>query len=125
MKFFSVGKDGGPESSVTGYWLVEIKWLFSIVVLRFDGPSRDAYHDHAFNSVSWLLRGRLIETMLDGRINDYLASFWPIVTLRSCNHKVDSDGVSWVLSFRGPWRSTWKETRADGEHVLTHGRIEV
>lgn len=55
MKIFRKMKDGGGDSTVTGYFLIEIKSLFSVVLLRFDGESRDAYHEHAFNCVSWLL----------------------------------------------------------------------
>ena len=50
MRLFFKSKDGGPDSSVTGYWLIESKKLFSIVLLKFDGRSREAYHTHAFNA---------------------------------------------------------------------------
>ena len=53
-------KDGGPESTVTGYWLIEYKPLFSIVLLKFEGKSRDAFHTHAFNSLSWLISGNFL-----------------------------------------------------------------
>mgnify|MGYP001575993171 CR=1 FL=1 len=58
MKLFYYGKDGGPESHVWGFWLIEAKSLFSIVLLRFENGTREAYHSHAFNSLSWVLRGR-------------------------------------------------------------------
>jgi hypothetical protein len=59
MRFFHHGKDGGPESPVEGYWLFEIKWLCSIVLLKFNDGGREAYHSHAFNALSWLLKGDL------------------------------------------------------------------
>jgi hypothetical protein len=93
MKFLSKGKDGGPESSVTGYWLIEVKSLFSIVLLRFDGLSREAYHTHTFNSWSLLLKGTLLETLKNGLRHIYHAP-WPIITKRETYHKVDSLGVS-------------------------------
>lgn len=34
MKFFSKAPDGGKDSEVDGYFLCEIKPLFSIVLLR-------------------------------------------------------------------------------------------
>jgi len=127
MKFFRIAKDGGPESTVTGYWLIEIKSLFSIVLLKFEGKSRDAYHEHAFDCVSWLLKGKLVEEFyyvwLKTRI--HLPSLKPIVTRRDDYHKVDSVGTSWVLSFRGPWRNTWNEYTNEGERTLTHGRKVV
>lgn len=61
MKVLFKSKDGGLDSNVTGYWLVESKKLFSIVLLCFDRGSREAYHNHAFNSISWILSGRLNE----------------------------------------------------------------
>jgi hypothetical protein len=127
MKLFWKGKDGGTESRVTGYWLIEWKRLFSIVLLRFDGKSREAFHTHAFNSMSWLLKGKLLEEFIDGKGHYIMPSLRPIWTPRSCFHKVDSKGVSWVLSFRGPWTKTWEEFLPN-EHryrTLTNGRAEV
>lgn len=125
MKFLEKGKDGGPESNVTGYWLIEVKWLFSVVLLRFDDGSREAYHDHAFNSVSWLLTGALDEHHKDGRLQWYLPSWRPIRTPRETFHRVFSHGTSWVLSFRGPWLSTWHEWFKGIHTTLTHGRKVV
>lgn len=126
MKLFSKGKDGGPESTVTGYWLIEAKKLFSVVLLKFEGASREAYHNHAFNSVSWLLRGKLYEWLTDGDVNIHYPFWVPILTKRSTFHKVDSvDCTSWVLSFRGPWAETWNELRPEGPVTLTNGRVEI
>ena len=110
MKLFSVSKDGGPDSSVTGYWLIEWKGLFSICLLQFVGSSRDAFHTHAFHAISWVLSGRLEETLLStGEMIAYEPSLLPIITPRKRAHKVDSVGTSWVLSFRGPWCRNWEE----------------
>ena len=49
---FKASKDGGPDSTVWMYG-IEVKWLFSILLLRFEDGSRDAYHSHAFDCVSW------------------------------------------------------------------------
>lgn len=130
MKFLKKMKDGGAESSVTGYWLIETKSLFSIVLLRFEGASRDAYHEHAFNSLSWLISGKLIEYFLPAfgiKNKIYKPSFLPFTTLRKTFHRVDSNGTSWVLSFRGPWTKTWKEYLPNENRfrTLISGRIEV
>lgn len=61
MKFLFKSKDGGPDSNVVGYWLVESKKLFSIVLLCFNKGSREAFHNHAFNAISWVISGRLDE----------------------------------------------------------------
>jgi hypothetical protein len=130
MKFFKWAKDGGPESTVSGLFIIEIKNWFSIVLLRFAHGSREAYHSHAFNAKSWLLKGFLMEfhyakeNELD-IVNTHYPRLKPIVTLRDTFHKVYSIGTSWVISFRGPWSKTWREN-VDGEYrTLTHGRQEV
>ena len=69
-----------------------------------------------------MLKGRLTEHHLDGRIEVHTASLLPFVTRRSTYHKVSSTGRSWVLTLRGPWARTWKE-HVEGKHlVLTWGR---
>lgn len=136
MKLFKKMKDGGAESTVTGYWLVEIKSLFSIVLVKFEGLSRDAFHTHAFNCINWLLFGKLLESYraASGRLGythkmkEYKPSWKPFIITRDRFHKVDSlTDTSWVLSFRGPWAKTWKEYLPNEARyrILTHGRVEV
>jgi hypothetical protein len=132
MKLFAKSKDGGPESKVWGYWLLEAKSWLSIVVLRFDEGTRDAFHSHAFNSVSWVLWGELTEehhpdTNPDpwDRFEVHRPSLLPVLTFRDTTHKVKSTGTTWVLSFRGPWADKWKEITNKGVSTLTHGRKEV
>lgn len=127
MKFMNWEKDGGDESTVTGLYIVEIKSLFSIVLLKFDGDSREAFHSHAFNCWTWLLKGRLYEHFLSGGVRIYAPSVVPFPTKRKTFHKVSSLGVSWVLSFRGPWAHHWMEYLPGEKRFinLTHGRKEV
>lgn len=134
MKFLRVAKDGGPKSTVTGYWLIEIKWLFSIVLLRFADGSRDEFHSHAFNSLNWVLKGRVEEQFLGPRpdrlpriIRWFRRSLWPVYTRRKHFHRVVSHGTTWVFSIRGPWSKTWREfDPKTGEFTtLGHGRVTV
>lgn len=135
MKFMKWEKDGGPDSTVHGFFFIEIKPLFSIVLLRFNGKSRNVFHTHAFNCFSWLLWGMLIENFLPKRASDrpsynfYFPNIFPFFTYREPFHKVDSNGLSWVLSFRGPWKNFWHETFITKNGFvtrrLTHGRKEV
>lgn len=128
MRFLSKAKDGGPKSTVTGYWLIEIKWLFSIVLLRFEDGSRDEYHDHAFNSWNWLMSGQVDEEFphpdLNQTLRPRLRPYW---TGRTRMHRVRSRGTSWVLSIRGPWSKTWREfdPKTREYSTLTHGRQVV
>lgn len=140
MKFLKAMKDGGPESTSTGYWLIEWKKAFSIVLLRFDGKSREAFHTHAFNCLSWVVKGGLRETFLKGtvpkgeEVRFHLPSFKPFITRRTDFHKVDAYNpyrndndtlVSWVFSIRGPWIDKWKEwlPKTNETVNLTHGRV--
>lgn len=129
MKLLEVTKDGGAESTVWAHWLFELKGLCSIVLLRFEDGSRDAFHSHAFNCISWVLSGCLLEHNNVRAPHSHwvhLPGLRPGITRRSTHHKVVSRGRTWVLSFRGPWAKTWTETLPDGRQVtLTHGRKEV
>lgn len=125
MRLFYSGKDGGPESKVWGFWLIEWKRLFSVAVLRFEDGSRDAYHNHAFNALSWVLKGNLIEGVFDLENKttrwhtSYRPSTVPIWTPRNRMHQVTSNGRTYVLTFRGPWTKTWKEYVPAYDRILT------
>lgn len=127
MKFFRHAKDGGPESHVEGWWLIEAKGLLSVALLKFAPGSRDVFHDHAFNALSWLLRGFLLEEHTDGKCNNFVPSLLPILTKRSTCHKVYSAATSWVLTFRGPWSKYWHEVDPYTGEVTTlkQGRVPV
>lgn len=132
MKFLFKAKDGGPESNVTGYWLFESKRFGSIVLLRFDRGSREAFHSHAFNAVSWILKGQLLEIVKDGDKEElavHIKPSWkPLFTTRERMHKVFGIAwKTWALSFRGPWVKTWKEwlPKEQKEITLTNGRKVV
>ena len=130
MRFLEKAKDGGPQSTVTGYWLVELKNLFSVVLLKFEDGSRDEYHSHAFNSLNWVLKGEVQEEVLwdhppDDVLGDtYRPSLKPVLTKRSRFHRVVSKGTTWVFSIRGPWSKHWLEFDPKSRRMvrLTHGR---
>ncbi len=130
MKFFSKVKDGGPESKVHAYFLAEVKSLFSIALLRFDRGSREAFHTHAFDCISWVLKGKLSEELKkEGpRFRLYPPSLLPVITRRETFHKVKGlADRTWVLTFRGPWAKTWKEYLPNEARsvTLTHGRKDI
>ncbi len=126
MKLFKKASDGGKDSGVTGFFLVEIKPLFSVVLLRFRAGSREAFHSHAFNAFTWFVLGRVAEQRRfeSGAVitTPFYASFKPKYTSRENCHRVYSVGVTWALSFRGPWKRTWKEYKNGKFVTLTHGR---
>lgn len=128
MKLFKKAKDGGPKSTVIGYWLIEWKRFFSIVLLKFEDGSRDEYHNHAFNSWNWILKGEVTEEFPHPSLNQTLrARFRPYYTARTRMHRVRSKGTTWVFSIRGPWSDCWTEydPKTKQYHILTHGRKPV
>jgi hypothetical protein len=67
--------DGGKDSGVTAYFLIEWKILFSIGVLRFKKGTREAYHNHAFNALTWWLKGKVTEEKINGEKKDFEKHF--------------------------------------------------
>lgn len=127
MKFFSKAFDGGKDSTVWGFWIVEIKSLFSITILCFEKGSRENYHSHAFNALTWFVKGEVEEKHLDGRNITWKPSFLPKYTPKGCFHKVFAKERTWAISLRGPWDKYWLEyNKASDSFVkLTHGRKKV
>jgi hypothetical protein len=122
--------DGGVESGVTGYMLIEWKPLLSIGILHFAKGSREAYHSHAFNAVTWWLVGLVTEERYLSYSHRrpqryYKPSLNAKFTSRKNIHKVIAHRSTWALTIRGPWQNTWCEIRNNVKTVLTHGRKEV
>lgn len=124
MKLFAKASDGGATSGVTGYFLIEAKPVGSIVLLHFNEGSREAYHSHAFNAVTFWLRGQVKEHHLSGETKLFSAGQVKY-TSRSTFHKVEGIRSAWAISFRGPWVDQWWERRGGRFVTLTHGRKVV
>lgn len=118
-------KDGGPESPVDAYVLFEVKWLCSIMLLKFNKGGREAFHTHAFNALTWFLFGNIVEEDISGGKYTYRRSVFPKVTKKNKNHRVFANLDSWCFTVRGPWSKTWSETLDGKEITLTHGREKL
>jgi hypothetical protein len=129
MRFFKKSYDGGLDSGVTGYWLIEWKAGFSIVLLHFSPGSREAYHSHAFNAVTWWLRGEVMEQVdlgVVGYTKTWSPSIKPKFTPKHLMHRINAGrSGAWALSIRGPWEDTWQEKKHGETYTLTHGRRRV
>jgi len=122
-RFFYKKPDGGKDSGVTGYFLLEWKTVFSIGILHFSEGSREAFHNHAFNAFTWWLKGRATEIKHPtGETYEYHKSLKPKYTPRDNFHKVIAQTSSWALTIRGPWKDTWREFKNEQYVNLTHGR---
>ncbi len=124
MRLFQKAPDGGENSGVTGYFLIEIKSLFTVVLLKFNKGTREAFHNHAFNAVTLWLKGEVVEHHLSGQEEFYCGGMLKY-TSKKTFHKVEALETTWALSFRGPWKDSWNEFK-DGKLItLTHGRLKV
>lgn len=124
MKLLWRAADGGKNSGVTGYFLIEWKSVFSVVLLHFNKGSREAYHSHAFNAWTLWLWGLVVELHREGGMKVFMMGDLKR-TYRDTFHKVECLETAWALSIRGPWSSTWQEDRNGKLVTLTHGRREV
>lgn len=132
-KLFCKRSDGGDDSGVTAYFLIEWKPIFSIGILHFKKGSREAYHSHAFNALTWWLRGDVYESRIDRHpvTNEYYPSkmYFPSVkpkyTPRKNLHKIIALTEAYALTLRGPWKDTWQEYKNGKYITLTHGRKEI
>jgi hypothetical protein len=126
-RFFFKKYDGGKESGVTGYFLIEFKPLFSIGLLHFKEGSREAYHTHAFKALSWFIWGSVTEHNLGGPEKNFKPSLIPKITPRSCFHKIFAHSNTWCFTIRGPWVDIWREynPKLNKTTLLTHGRKEI
>lgn len=125
MKLFHRSHDGGANSGVTGYWLIEAKSAFSIVLLHFRPGTREAFHEHAFHAITLWIKGRVREHHLDSFETKEFRAGQIKFTPRSCFHKIEALGHAWCLSIRGPWVDRWREQRGDRTVTLTYGRREI
>lgn len=124
MRILQRTKDGGSKSTVDAYFLIEIKNLFSVALLKFNKGSRENFHSHAFNAVTWFISGDIEEESKDGSFYKYSRSLVPKLTPKEKTHRVVAHETSWCLTIRGPWSSVWTEynSATGNTYYLTHGR---
>lgn len=122
-KFFFKKYDGGPTSKVTGYWLIEWKAGFSIVLLKVEPGTTERFHTHAFRAISWYIRGKCEEEHLSGIRRPWHFKRGPKYTGTDAFHRVQSEEGGWILSVRGPWTRDWKEWEDGKVTHFKNGRV--
>jgi len=125
MRFFEKCNGGGDAAPTDIYFLFEIKWLCSIAILKFKKGKSAPCHSHAFNALTWFIKGDLHEAFRDKKKApyQYKRSVIPKITPRSNCHKITAKSDSWCFTIRGPWLDTWTEYDEEtGTTTFTHGR---
>lgn len=120
--------------------IIEIKYLFSIYFNIWNTSEQDRYHNHAFNSVSIMLRGWYYEEDRTKLISRELmrTTAWFLLELiqapsirwigRNYMHRIHCSACDALsLTFAGPWAKTWQEIKVGDPAVrtFTWGRKEV
>jgi hypothetical protein len=126
VRFMEWAPDGARDANLWGFYFIEIKPLFSIVLLRFKDveTTPEAFHTHAFNAWTIWLSGAVLEEDVDGNSRSFFRGDTKY-TPRSKFHRITAMLPTWALCFRGPWADKWKESRQGKQRTLTHGRKEV
>jgi hypothetical protein len=123
-RFFFSKSDGGVESGVTAYCFFEWKIFFSIGILHFNPGSREDFHNHAFNAITFWISGSVVEEKFKNPISKvFSAGFRPKYTPRSNFHRIIAqNNGAYALTIRGPWLDYWYEVKNNDIRILTHGR---
>lgn len=103
------------------FTIIEIKYLFGIIVNIFNTTDQDRFHSHAFHALSWMVRGHYFEDVLENSavISKKIecSRFIP----KNYIHKITLSTPNAVsVTFEGPWGSTWNEYFDNGR-VKTYG----
>jgi len=122
-RFFLKKSDGGKDSGVYSILFFEWKPVCSFGFLRFSKGTRRNFHSHAFNAITFWLKGKVEEETWQGETKTFIPSFRPKITKRDKIHRVKGIETTWAWTMRGAWSDQWSEIDKDGNKIiLTHGR---
>ena len=113
------------DQNVSEITVLEWKKLFSIKLFHFHKTegSQDRFHTHAFNALSFLLKGNYTEEVLDGKKvlrlprNRSKIIFIP----KGQFHRITKSEGCRTLLITGPWDAEWSELR----HIVDSKYQEV
>lgn len=110
--------------NIKRFTILEIKYLFGIIVNIFNTTDQDRYHSHAFHALSLMIYGYYYEdVIIDNKIvtkKIQKSRFIP----RNYIHKITHSSKNAIsITFEGPWERTWNEYFDNGRiKVYTWGR---
>ncbi len=90
--------------------ILEIKYLFCLYFNIWNTIDQERYHNHAFNSISIMLRGWYYETELNVRWPRFIKAISVRFIPRSYTHRVGRSSKNAIsITIGGPWSRTWTE----------------
>lgn len=107
--------------NIKRFTVIEIKYLFGIIVNIFNTENQDRFHSHAFNAFSLMLKGNYKEDVIlpDGSVITKLIEKSRFIP-RNYIHKITkSTQNAMSITFEGPWESIWNEY-FDDKRVKTY-----
>ena len=110
--------------NIRRFTVIEIKYLFGIIVNIFNTENQDRFHSHSFQALSLMIKGHyyeeilVAEKVLTKKIEK--SRFIP----RNYIHKITKSTKNCIsVTFEGPWQSTWNEYFDNGRvKTYTWGR---
>lgn len=87
--------------------------------MKFNKGTREAYHKHVFDALTWWLWGSVIEHVFNennednNKVEKINWCPWILPKYTPCDnlHKIEALETSYAISFRGPWKDTWYELK--------------
>lgn len=116
------------EGHLDKYTLFENKSLFSVYFHVFNTVEQDRFHTHAFDAVSFVLRGSYEEEqkLPSGIVIKKKVGVGVRYIPKDYNHRLlRSEPDTMSLLFAGPWVRYWTEENRSFTRTLTWGRREV
>lgn len=109
--------------NIKRFTIIEIKYLFGIIVNIFNTVDQDRFHSHAFHAWSWMIRGYYHEHVLKKQDDPrYFHPHFPGVSVdfkkiersrfipKNYIHKITRSSPNAIsITFEGPWGPTWDE----------------
>lgn len=114
--------------NIKRFTIIEIKYLFGIIVNIFNTDNQDRFHSHAFNAFSWMIRGYYYEEVIVSETDpSKYHPYWLGVSVitkkieksrfipKNYIHKITKSSPNAIsITFEGPWDKNWNEFFDDG-----------
>jgi hypothetical protein len=101
--------------NIKRFTVIELKYLFGIIINTFNTDTQDRFHSHAFSAFSLMLRGHYFEEVIeDGKVITKKIEKSRFIPKNYIHKITKSSPNAMSITFEGPWESTWNEYFDDG-----------